>query len=223
VDRDRELLEQVPQRMASWGMSRGGVVTGNRAGFSLRGPGFEWRIETRWADLSKLADPVLFQGRSLVTASALLDLVSERWLQILAERCRGAGAAVLFALTYDGRIECQPADSDDEPVRDLVNRHQRIAKGFGRALGPDAAASAIRCFQAAGYEMLEAASDWQLTPSQSELQRQLIEGWARAAAEIEAEQAERVEAWKQRRLEHVASGVSQVTVGHVDLAGWLRR
>jgi hypothetical protein len=223
VDRDRALLEQVPQRVASWGMSRGGIVSGNRTGFSLRGPDFDWRIETRCADLSTLADPQLFQDRTLVTASALLDLVSERWLQLLAERCRHAGATVLFALTYDGRMACAPAEPDDELVRELVNRHQRRSKGFGRALGPDAGDAAIRCFDAAGYEMARGASDWQLPPSQGELQRRLIEGWAQAAAELESRQAERLEAWKQRRVEHVGAGTSQVTVGHVDLAGWPRR
>src|SRR5437660_1043269 len=41
-------------------------------------------------------DERLFAGRALVTASALLDLVSDTWLQALVARCRDAGAAVLF-------------------------------------------------------------------------------------------------------------------------------
>src|SRR5215467_10757136 len=44
-------------------------------------------------------DASLFQGRALVTASALLDLVSDAWLEVLVARCFDAGAAVLFALT----------------------------------------------------------------------------------------------------------------------------
>ncbi len=64
-------------------------------------------------DLSMLDDRAIFDGRALVTASALLDLVSERWLRALAARCAGHGAAVLFALSYDGRIVCSPEDPDD--------------------------------------------------------------------------------------------------------------
>ena len=53
----------------------------------------------------------IFEGRSLVTASALLDLVSEAWLRALAARCAESGAAALFALSYDGRIVCSPGRS----------------------------------------------------------------------------------------------------------------
>src|SRR5215831_5989289 len=48
-------------------------------------------------------DASLFADRALVTASALLDLVSDDWLQALAARCREAGAAVLFARSEERR------------------------------------------------------------------------------------------------------------------------
>jgi hypothetical protein len=221
VDRDAVLLRQVVQRVSSWGTSRGYVASGNAAGFGLRGQAFDCRVETRAADLSKLADPSMFGGKNLVTASALLDLVSARWLEALTTRCREAGAVVLFALTYDGRIVCDPAEPEDLLVRDLVNRHQRTAKGFGRALGPDAPGAATRAFESAGYEIHGETSDWQLTPAQGGLQRQLLEGWAQAAAEIDPAQKPAIDEWKARRFNHVSAGVSQVTVGHFDLAGWL--
>jgi SAM-dependent methyltransferase len=221
VDRDAVLLRQVAQRVSSWGTSRGYVASGNAAGFGLRGATFDCRVETRASDLSKFADPSLFDGRDLVTASALLDLVSVRWLEALATRCRAAGAVVLFVLTYDGRILCEPREPEDALVRDLVNRHQRTRKGFGRALGPEAADTAARAFQSAGYEVHGDASDWQLTPAQTDLQRQLLDGWAQAAAEIDPAQKPAIDDWKARRFTHIAAGVSQVTVGHTDLAGWL--
>jgi hypothetical protein len=220
VDRDAALLRQVAQRVSSWGTSRGYVASGNAAGFGLRDATFDCRVETRALDLSKLADSSLFEGHALVTASALLDLVSIRWLETLAARCHAAGATVLFALTYDGRITWVPAEPEDARIRDLVNRHQRTAKGFGRALGPDAADTATRLFQSAGYDMHREFSDWQLTSSHSDLQRQLLDGWARAAAEIEPTRSAAIDDWKSRRLNHLAAGSSLVTVGHVDLAGW---
>jgi hypothetical protein len=51
------------------------------------------------ANLGSLDDAGMFSRQHLVTASALLDLVSESWMKTLAARCRDAGAAVLFALT----------------------------------------------------------------------------------------------------------------------------
>jgi hypothetical protein len=221
VDRDAGLLRQVAQRVSSWGTSKGYVASGNAAGFGLRGALFDCRIETRTSDLSKLADPSLFEGKSLVTASALLDLVSLRWLETLTTRCREAGALVLFALTYDGQISCEPGEPEDGLVRDLVNRHQRTAKGFGRALGPEAGDAATQALQGAGYEVQREASAWQLTPAQADLQSQLLEGWAEAAAAIDPPQKATIDDWKMRRLGHVAAGISLVTVGHTDLAGWL--
>jgi hypothetical protein len=53
------------------------------------------------------------------------------------------------------------------------------------------------------------------------LQAQLIEGWAGAAAAVAPDRAASIQSWKARRLAHVAAGRSQLIVGHEDLAGWL--
>ena len=177
-------------------------------------------IETREMNLGVL-DPAIVDGRDLVTASALLDLVSGTWLRALANACRVAGATVLFALTYNGRSRCSPAEPEDDAICDLLNRHQRNNdRGFGRAAGPDAAAAAARCFTDAGYHVERAPSDWVLTPDARELQQQLIEGWAGAAREIAAGQTAMIDDWLRRRLAHVEANRSHVVVGHDDLAAW---
>ncbi|HUR33352.1 MAG TPA: hypothetical protein VM032_06125 [Vicinamibacterales bacterium] len=171
---------------------------------------------THVADLGRL-DPGLLAGCTLVTASALLDLVSEGWLASFVQLCRQAHAAVLVALNYDGRIHCSPADEDDEFVRDRVNRHQRTDKGFGPALGPDAGAFAEARLRGAGYDVVRERSDWILDAARAELQRQLIAGWADAAIELEPPAVARITAWKTRRLAHVDAGRSGIVVGHDDV------
>jgi hypothetical protein len=201
VDADAGLLADIPARTA--GLS--GV-----------------RITTRRMNLGPLDQPEIFDGRDLVTASALLDLVSPTWLASLADRCRTVGASALFALTYDGRSACSPVDPDDDMIRKLMNRHQRANdKGFGTAAGPDATGVAERCFVAAGYQVRREPSDWNLPPHARELQRQLFEGWADAAIEIAREQSAMVEGWLARRLAHLAAGCSTVIVGHQDLIATL--
>ena len=164
----------------------------------------------------------LFQGHDLVTASALLDLVSASWLAHVAQLCRNCGATVLFALTYDGRLECSPAEPEDETVRTLVNAHQQTDKGFGAALGPAACDEAVRCFERVGYEISREPSDWVLDSREAELQRQLIVGWAEAAAAMSSGLALTIDSWKRRRLDHVNEGRSRLVVGHQDLAGWIK-
>jgi hypothetical protein len=175
-------------------------------------------VETCCLDLSSLDHPEIFEGCRLVTASALLDLVSERWLRGLAASCAQDGAAALFALSYDGRIVCTPEDPDDGIVVALVNEHQRTDKGFGPALGPEATDVAERCFAAIGLTVQRAPSDWVLTPESGALQGQLIDGWAQAASAISPERARLIDRWRERRLAHVAAGWSAITVGHEDMA-----
>jgi hypothetical protein len=176
------------------------------------------------ADLNAIAeDAELFRGCALVTASALLDLVSEPWLAVLILRCRVAAVAVLFALSYDGRIACTPAEPEDESVRQLVNAHQRTDKGFGPALGPDAAARTVALLLAAGYDVRQEQSDWSLGPDSRELQRELIGGWAAAASELAPERQVAIDSWRLRRIAHVDAGRSHLVVGHVDVAGVLPR
>ena len=74
-------------------------------------------------------------GVDLITASALLDLVSEAWLERLVKLQRRTGAALLLVLSVDGRIAWTPMEADDRSVSEVVNRHQLTDKGFGPALG----------------------------------------------------------------------------------------
>src|SRR5262249_46084993 len=150
----------------------------------------------RCLDLGQAGADEIFAGRHLVTASAFLDLVSKSWLRALAACCRQNKAAALFALTYNGRSHCSPAEPEDDAIRELMNRHQKgNDKGFGPAAGPDAVECADRCFRALGYHVHRESSDWVLTPGMSELQRGLIDGWAEAALEIAPDQAAMIKSW----------------------------
>ena len=166
------------------------------------------------------------EDADLVTASALLDLVSESWLAELVSRCVDAASGAYFALTCDGQVQWMTEstagwrvdhDPDDGFVSNLFNRHQRIDKGFGPALGPAAAVSAARLFHEAGYRTWLAASAWRLDAGDRRLADQLVEGWAEAAADLRPEHAARVEAWALRRWDALSRGSFLVTVGHHDL------
>ena len=222
VDHDAALLAELPARMAEWAAERAYEVSVETGEWVIRGDGLRCHVaEPRRLDLGALADGTIFSGRHLVTASALLDLVSETWLRALADRCRENGAAALFALTYNGQSSCVPVEPEDDTIRLLMNRHQKTDKGFGAAAGPDATDDAARCFAAVGYRVRRESSDWVLRPDARELQRRLIEGWAEAAVEIAPERSAVIQNWLARRLAHVSAGRSQLTVGHEDLAAWL--
>jgi hypothetical protein len=216
------LLSALPDAMARWATARAWRVAMRGAEVDVAGAAVVARLVPRQVNLAApAAVDTVVNGRHLVTASALLDLVSAKWLGALLARCHDAGAAVLFALTYDGRVSCEPEDTDDARVRGLVNLHQRGDKGFGPALGPAAPATAVRMLRDLGYVTRQAPSDWRLGARDSRLQRQLIDGWAAAANETPTTDRAAVGAWRARRLAHVEAGRSTITVGHQDVAAWL--
>jgi len=160
------------------------------------------------ADIANLAALPL-ERVTLVTASALLDLVPGAWVEDLARRL-----AIPFyaALNYSGLMQWSPADPRDDVITAYFNRHQRGDKGLGPALGADAGECAASIFAAAGFTTHLADSPWQLDPMMAELQRQLTEGIAAAAAEAGAEEAE---AWGRHR--HDLADSSTCVIGHTDL------
>ncbi|SEO91057.1 class I SAM-dependent methyltransferase [Aquisalimonas asiatica] len=174
------------------------------------------RVHRHASDLRQ--GPVLpEQAPHLVTASALLDLVSRPWLEQFAAECRAAGCAVLVALTYDGRIRWQPDDPDDALLNRLVNSHQRRDKGFGPALGPDAADTAASVFRQSGFRTWLSPSPWRLGGAEAPLQSALLDGWLTAANEQTDTCHERLARWAARRRRYLDAGEGVLTVGHLDL------
>lgn len=154
----------------------------------------------------------------VVSASALLDLVSREWLARLADAVRGRGVGILFALSYDGRVEWADGDAEDAFVLGAVNRHQHREKGLGAALGPDATDVAVELLEAARFRCEVASTPWRLSGVEdAPLTLRLMEGWRDAAREIEPGAAARLDAWFDARAERVRAGAYDVEVGHRDL------
>jgi SAM-dependent methyltransferase len=167
-------------------------------------------------DLDHDLEAALDGPADLVATSALLDLVSETWLDRLAAALAARAIPLYAALSYDGRIGFAPSDPLDAAVVDAVNAHQRTDKGFGPALGPKAAAFAIARFEALGYSVLHGKSDWTMGPDDRAIQIELLKGWASAARDIGALSSADIAGWIARRRGAVTDGRASLSVGHVD-------
>lgn len=208
LDHDQRLLDKATRAWELAGEGAPHDVTIHSARVDL----------ARW-DYSVLTDAARRapQAPLLVTASALLDLTSVEWLDAVAARCRALRAVALFALSYDGRIACEPPHPADELVRTLVNRHQQTDKGFGPAAGPDATQAAADAFEREGYAVYRARSDWRLGTESQALQRQLVNGWALAATDVSPADAAAIAAWLAYRTAAIEDGTSRIVVGHEDI------
>ena len=155
--------------------------------------------EVRLSDVTRLT-PADLAGASLVTASALLDLLTRDELKRVLRACEGL--PMLFALTVTGRVALNPAEPMDARIGAAFNAHQR-RDGL---LGPDAVAQ---------LRGVVRPSPWQLGPDHTDLIAEWFDGWVAAACEQEPELA--AGAYRERRLAQIAAGELRVTVDHADV------
>ncbi len=173
-------------------------------------------VETRLGDVTRLG-PEELGGASLITASALLDLLTEYELAALVASCAGAGCPVLFTLSVTGRVQLLPADPLDQPVAAAFDAHQRRVTSSGRLLGPDAVDAAVEAFRATGAEVVVKPSPWRLGADESKLAAEWFAGWLGAACELNPDLDADADLYRRRRQREAQAGCLAVTVGHVDL------
>ena len=176
--------------------------------------GSEVTVEARRSDIAGLPAGAL-AGATVVTASALLDMLTEADLTELVTACAAAECPILLTLTVVGRVALSPGEALDTRVAAAFNAHQRRTTPHGRLLGPDAVAHAVAQFQALGAEVLVAPSPWRLGAGEAGLVRAWLTGWVAAACEQEPALA--AEAYTSRRLAQLAAGALGVTVDHSDV------
>jgi hypothetical protein len=156
-------------------------------------------------------------GTSLVTASALLDLLTAREVADLAAACVTAGRPALLTLSVTGRVRLTPADPLDAELAAAFNEHQRRTSAGRRLLGPDAVGVAAAAFERCGATVHRRPSPWRLGPDQATLLAQWLQGWVGAAVEQRPGLAAAADTYLCRRLAECSAGELCALVGHDDL------
>jgi SAM-dependent methyltransferase len=173
-------------------------------------------VETRHHDITRL-DPAVLADASLVTASALLDMLTSDEIERIVRSCAEPGCPVLLTLSVTGRVDLSPPDPSDEPFAAAFNEHQRRASAVGRRLGPDALEAAVDGFTRLGREVEVRPSPWRLGPDSGELARAWLAGWVGPACEQRPELERLRPSYVERRLAELDEGRLTVTVHHQDL------
>ena len=173
------------------------------------------RVDVRQRDVTRLAGECT--GAALITASALLDVLTGEELDRLVETCVAAHCPALLTLSVNGQVELWPPDPLDAAVGAAFNAHQRRGIGVQRLLGPDAPEAAARAFRGAGYEVLSRPSPWRLDGAARALTTTWFTGWLAAAREQRPELEAETTEYARRRLADAAAGRLRVLVDHCDL------
>jgi len=173
-------------------------------------------VETRASDIALLQADELADA-TIITASALLDLLTRDELDGLIDVCMKAACPVLLSLSVVGRVDLVPADPVDSRVAAAFDLHQRRMTERGRLLGPDAVAAAVEGFRQRGAKVLLRPTPWRLGAAEADLAAEWFTGWIGAACEQSLELASETVSYARRRLAEARAGELAVTVGHADL------
>ena len=173
-------------------------------------------VEARRSDVTQLGSNDL-AGATVITASALLDLLTRDELARLIDACVAAGCPVLLTLSVVGQVELSPADPLDAHVAAAFDAHQRRLTAGGRLLGPDAVTAAVAGFRRLGAEVRVRASTWRLGAAEADLVAEWLAGGVGAACEQEPGLAGAADGYLRCRLAQVRAGRLAVAVGHADL------
>lgn len=203
-DRDAGLLERARIGMAAVEAADGAPVT----------------VETRERDITRLS-PADLDGAALITASALLDMVTADEVERVVTACAGVRCPTLFTISVIGRVELTPQDPLDAQVEAAFNDHQRRTVDGRTLLGPDAVDATLAAFERRGARVLVRPSPWRLGPDRADLLVEWFDGWLGAAGEQRPDLADPVAEYARRRRAEAAVGRLRAVVYHADLlAGW---
>lgn len=178
--------------------------------------GVEISVETRQDDITRLGREDL-RPASLITASALLDLLGIDELERLVRSCVQAECPALLTLSVTGRVRLTPPDAMDSVIRHAFNEHQRRTTEGRTLLGPVAGRAAVHLFRMTGWHVEVRASPWQLDRGSRELIAEWLTGWVAAACEQRHDLCPAASECLARRRADLARGRLSVAVQHVDL------
>ena len=178
----------------------------------------EYSIESFLVDLSA-TQKLPLESVSLITASALLDLVSSNFIrdlcQLIKEKNEGRPLGFYSALNYDGCIKWTPFHPLDAAILMNFNTDQKRDKGFGPALGPEATDFLKTQFHSTKFQCLTAKSPWLLGSADYLLTESLINGISAVAIQADGLTNSDIQEWKTFRINNVRTGTCYL--GHTDI------
>ncbi len=167
--------------------------------------------------------PADLAGASLVTASALLDVLTSRETHAIVNACVSAQTPALLALSVTGEVWLSPRDELDAAFEQAFNAHQLREADGRQQLGRYGAPIARGLFTRAGWHVRPSTTVWRLDHRRPRLLREWFYGWVDAAVEQDPGLRAEAKRYRQLRTSQIERGELAAHVRHVDLLAWPRR
>ena len=186
------------------------------------------RVEYRIDDVTRLAATDL-AGADLITASALVDILTADEIRRLVTACATASCPALLSLGVTGVVAMNPPHPLDATLMVAFNEHQRRPARGGRLLGPEGADFAAGEFAVRNYTVSIMQSPWLLGGDEraptgegppdrgGALAAEWLRGWVDAGIEQRPDLARDSRTYLRTRDEQIARGELTISVGHIDV------
>ncbi|MCU1527783.1 MAG: SAM-dependent methyltransferase [Frondihabitans sp.] len=178
-------------------------------------------VSARTGNLENLEAPDL-TGAGLVTASALLDVLTFTETHAIVQACLAAGSPAFVSLSVTGKVDLSPHDESDTSFETAFNLHQERDSGGRWLLGPNAGSVVRHLFEDAGWNVREVDTVWRLGSHDPRLLAEWFGGWVDAAVEQRPELRGEALAYRELRMTQASRGALSVAVHHTDLLAWPR-
>lgn len=218
IDNSDVLRQQIPSRLTAWVAETKLSIKIGKNLWCVGNDSEKYCVFYEQKDFGKGFDEFRVKPQPhLITASALLDLVSGSWIEELTAFCLRMGASFYGCLTYDGKIEWSPSHPGDTKLLQLLNQDQKRDKGLGPALGPDSLPFVTQSLASRGFSIELASTPWVLGPDDVELQYALLSQWTKLFENAAVWRPQEFYNWKKFRLETMVDSGSCLEIGHYDI------
>lgn len=171
---------------------------------------------------------------TVVTCSALLDLLTVPQVEGLVQATTAAADGALLSLTVTGEVGLSPGHPDDDLILSIFNAHQQRSAdaadvaafdsgldfGLDAGLaGPAGWQTAAEAFAGRGWEVRQRTTAWLLDEAHTPLLRRWLSDRVEAVLELLDSRDPRVAvvaAWWEERSAQIDRGELRAEVGHVD-------
>ena len=173
-------------------------------------------VEPRRSDITQLL-PGDLVGATLITASALLDVLTEDELAGLMTLCADVECPVLLTLSVVGRVELTPADPWTFALAPLSMTINGVRRSGGACSAPTRSASSSTGSQSSVGRCWFGPARGDSVGSEADLAAEWFRGWVDAACEQQTGLAAEIDGYARRRLTQATAGRLGVTVDHADV------
>lgn len=217
VDHDPRLLAAQREDIAAWAENQGWRIAVGDEGLLVDSGAAVWRVRGYRLDLACHLEALDLGKVDALVTTAFLDLVSADWLERLCRLLAQHPLPLLATLSVDGRRQWHPPHPADARVLAAFHRHQGGDKGFGPSLGNTASSWLAARLAALGYQVGEAASNWQIGPEQPAMLQHMLEEAVDVARESTPEERALVGEWQRQRTAQLGCRLLSLEIGHRDL------